>query len=487
MSRETESLPREPNLTPRFQKRTKIVATVGPASSHPEVLRAMFRAGMNVARLNMSHGTHETHQASLELIRQLSRETERPVAILADLQGPKIRTGKLAGDAPVELHADAELVITVADCPEGTASRVGCTYAGLANDVSPGATLLIDDGRLRLTVTQVDGEDVHCRVVVGGLLKSHKGINLPGVKVSTPSLSDKDKLDLAWCINHDVDFIAMSFVRSARDVRNLKNRIAEAGRSIPIIAKIEKPEAVEDIDAILAEADGIMVARGDLGIEISTQRLPIIQKDLIYKANSLGRLVITATQMLESMIESPIPTRAESSDVANAIFDGTDAVMLSGETAYGHFPVQAIDEMTRIAAEAERSMYLRPITLDPRAATFNHYAQAMAMTAANLARAIEANGVLVLSQRVDKALLLSKMRGRLPTVVICHDERIWRKMCMYWGVLAVIVAPSDDPQDLIERAASECIRHGMLRDGDTVVVIYGTSERGANTVKVVQV
>jgi pyruvate kinase len=471
-------------LTKRAQKRTKIIATIGPSSREEGVLRSMFHAGMNVARLNMSHGTLDDHLGSLQLIRRLGAEMERPVAVLADLQGPKIRTGKLRDDQPVQWVAGAATVITVGPCPAGDATRVGCTYVGLAADVQPGDRLLVDDGRMRLRVERVEGDDIHCTVQVGGTLKNNKGINLPGVKVSTPSLSDKDKKDLAWCLTNHVDYVAMSFVRSARDVRSLRSRMAETGHTIPIIAKIEKPEAVEDIDAILAEADGIMVARGDLGIEISTQRLPIVQKDLIYQANRLGKLVITATQMLESMIECPIPTRAESSDVANAIFDGTDAVMLSGETAYGKHPVEAVAEMTRIASEAERSRYLRPVPLDTEAQTFNAYARVIATTASHLAREAEAKAVLVFDQRLQEVLLLSKMRSKIPAVLVCHEESAQRQMCLYWGVLAVVTARSDDFQDLLERAGSECLRHGMVKDGDTVVVIYGRGEQGANTIKV---
>jgi pyruvate kinase len=470
--------------TKRARKRTKIVATIGPASTSDEVMRGMFQAGMNVARLNMSHGDHSDHLKRLQMIRTISKELERPVAILADLQGPKIRTGRLKDNQPVEWKAGDQVVITVADCPEGTAARVGTTYPGLAKDVERGNVLLIDDGRMRVQVEKVMGDDIHGTVLVGGWLKSNKGINLPGVKVSTPSVSEKDKADLAWAITNDVDYIAMSFVRTARDVRNLKSRIAESGRDIPVIAKIEKGEAVEGIEEILAEADGIMVARGDLGIEISTQRLPVVQKDLITKANRLGKIVITATQMLESMIENPIPTRAESSDVANAIFDGSDAVMLSGETASGKYPVEAVAEMTRIAVEAEKSPYMATAKLDREATTFNHYSMAISGAADYLSREIGANGVMLLSHGTERALLLSKRRGNIPLVALCHDERTWRQMSLYWGIVPLVIPPLDNLQDLMERAAEECIRFGIFKDGDTVVVISGVGAGGANTIKV---
>lgn len=473
-------------ITKRARKRTKIVATIGPASTSPEVIRAMFHAGMNVARLNMSHGDHSDHLKRLQMVRQISKELERPVAVLADLQGPKIRTGKLKDNQPVEWKGGAKVVITVAECPEGTAQRVGCTYAGLAKDVDTGNILLIDDGRMRVQVDKVIEDDIHCTVLVGGILKSNKGINLPGVKVSTPSVSEKDKADLAWAIANDVDYIAMSFVRTARDVRNLKNRIAESGRDIPVISKIEKGEAVEGIKEILAESDGIMVARGDLGIEISTQRLPVVQKDLIASANRAGKLVITATQMLESMIESPIPTRAESSDVANAIFDGSDAVMLSGETASGKYPVEAVAEMGRIAAEAEKSPYMAQTELDRDTTSFSHFSMAMSGAADLLSREIPASGVMILSHGTEKALLLSKRRGNIPMVALCYDERTWRRMSLYWGIVPLMTPYMDNLQDLLEKASEESIRHGIFNDGDTVVVISGVSNQGSNTIKVHQ-
>jgi pyruvate kinase len=471
-------------LSKRARKRTKVVATIGPASTSPEILRAMFHAGMNVARLNMSHGEHADHLNRLQLIRSISKEMERPIASLADLQGPKIRTGRLTGGVPVEWVTGKKTIITVADCPNGTAERVGTTYVGLAKDVVPGATLLIDDGRMRLKVDRIDGDDIHCTIQVGGTLKNNKGINCPGVQVSAPSLSEKDKSDLAWAIDNDVDYIALSFVRNARDVRNLKNRIAECGRSIPIIAKIERPEAVENIEEILAEADGIMVARGDLGIEISTERLPVVQKGLISAANRLGKIVITATQMLESMIESPIPTRAESSDVANAIFDGTDAVMLSGETAFGKFPVEAVAEMMRIAIEAEKSPYMPKAVLDHEAETFDRFSMALTSAAGLLSREIVASGVVIFSHGAEKPLLLSKLRGNIPMISLCYDQRTWRQLALLWGIVPLVIPFKENMQDLLEIGIDECLRHNIFKDDDTVVVIFGFSTNGANSIKV---
>ena len=474
-------------LTARARKRTKVVATIGPASTSEAILKNMFHAGMNVCRLNMSHGDHPDHLQRLDLVRKLSKEMERPVAVLADLQGPKIRTGRLKGGGPVELKAGSPITITVADCPEGDATRVGTTYPGLAQDLSVGAVLLIDDGRIRLTVEDLDGDDIHCSVTVGGLLRNNKGINLPGTKVSAPSLSEKDKNDLAWAIAHQVDYIALSFVRTARDVRNVKHRIAESGRAIPIIAKIEKPEAVQNIDEILAEADGIMVARGDLGIEISTQKLPVVQKELIARANRLGKLVITATQMLESMIENPIPTRAETSDVANAIFDGSDAIMLSGETATGKHPVEAVAEMMRIAVEAEGSAYMPAVKVDKSCQLFDAQTYAMASAADHLARELNAAGIVVFSNDLGKAQLLSKRRPERPVVAMCYDITTWRQLSVYWGLVPLLVPQREDPQDQLEAGIDECLRHHIFKDGDLVVVLAGVSKSGANTIKIHQV
>ncbi|HYE04899.1 MAG TPA: pyruvate kinase [Planctomycetota bacterium] len=471
-------------LTRRGRKRTKVVATIGPGSTNEECLRAMFHAGMNVARLNMSHGEHADHLERLQLVRRLSKEMERPIAILIDLQGPKIRTGRLAGGQPVEWKKGAKTVITVGDCPEGTAARVGTTYAGLAKDVTAGSIMLVDDGKMRVRVERIEGDDIHCVVLHGGQLKQNKGINLPGVHVSAPSLSDKDKKDLAWGIANDIDYIALSFVRNGRDVKNLKHRIAESGRTIPVIAKIEKPESVENISEILAEADGIMVARGDLGIEISTERLPVVQKSLISAANRMGKLVITATQMLESMIENPIPTRAETSDVANAIFDGTDAIMLSGETATGKYPVEAVSEMLRIAIEAEKSPYMPRLALDSAAETFDRFSMALTGAADLLQRELAANAVLIYSHGPEKALLLSKRRNAVPLIALCYDERTWRRLALFWGIIPLLIPFKEDPNDLLEAGVDEALKHGILKAGETVVVIFGFSSTGANAIKV---
>jgi pyruvate kinase len=473
----------DPALPLRARKRTKILATLGPACDDPAIVRAMLEAGVNAVRLNMSHGSRDDQLRRLKTVRSLSQEMDRPIAILADLQGPKIRTGKLKDGIPVELVPGATLIITTDPCPEGTVERVGTTYAGLSKDLKPGDTVLIDDGKMRLRVEDVEGADITTRIEVGGLLKNSKGLNLPGANVSAPALSEKDREDLAWAIENGVDFIALSFVRTARDVRHVKSRIAEAGRSVPVIAKIERPEALSNIDGILGEADGIMVARGDLGIEVSIERLPVVQKELILRANRLGKLVITATQMLESMIEGEMPSRAEATDIANAVFDGTGAVMLSGETATGKHPVQAVAAMSSILLEAEKSRYLPSLEPDPEAQTFSRSVLSLSGAAHRISVEINADAILISSRTPEPALLLSKRRGRVPMVCICTDERLWHAYCLYWGIAAVLVEPANDLQALLESGIDSAIAHGFVRDGQQAVILSHFDDKSVAGIK----
>jgi pyruvate kinase len=334
-------------------RRTKIVATVGPASRDRKVLERLAQAGVDVVRLNFSHGEHHEHLAVLQAVREISAALGRPIAVLQDLSGPKIRTGRLKGGQPIELKTGARVTITTDETIEGTPELISTTYDPLPKDVSPGDRILLDDGNLELRVVQASLQEVETEVVHGGLLKSNKGMNLPGVKLSTPALTEKDKKDLAFGVAHKVDYVALSFVRQAADVEECKALIRSLGGNCPVIAKIEKREAMNDLPQILEATDGVMVARGDLGVELSTEEVPTLQKRIIEMANAAGKVVITATQMLESMIENPRPTRAEASDVANAILDGTDAIMLSAETASGAFPVESVATMARIALYTE--------------------------------------------------------------------------------------------------------------------------------------
>src|ERR1700733_1363769 len=340
------------NVSP-IQRRAKIVATLGPASNTEPVFRDLVRAGIDVVRLNFSHGTHEEKLALIQMIRKVSREEHKPLCILGDLQGPKIRTSKLVDHKPVMLVAGEKITITPREV-DGTAALVGTTFKTLAENVEQGSRILLSDGLIELRVSEVNGDDVVCEIINGGMLGENKGINLPGIAVRVPSLTDKDDIDLEFALKNGVDAIAVSFVRTAEDVRLVRNRVSAYGSETWIIAKLEKPQAIEHLDSILQAADGIMVARGDLGVEVPPEQVPAIQKHIIRRATEYLKPVITATQMLESMIENPRPTRAEVSDVANAVYDGTDAVMLSGESAVGKYPVETVSMMARIVSEAER-------------------------------------------------------------------------------------------------------------------------------------
>src|SRR5579884_3133091 len=340
---------------PSILRRAKIVGTLGPASNHESTFRELVRAGLDVARLNFSHGTHPEKLKLIEMVRKVAREENKPICILGDLQGPKIRTGRLKNRIPVQLKAGQRLTITPRDIP-GTSTVIATTFPTLAENLEPGARILLSDGLIELRVIDIPGEDVDCEVINGGTLGEHKGINLPGIPVRVPSLTEKDEEDLEFGMKHGVDAIAVSFVRTAEDVRHVKYRVAALGMETWIIAKLEKPQAIENLEAILENADGVMVARGDLGVEMPPEKVPAIQKHVIRRSSEYRKPVITATQMLESMIENPRPTRAEASDVANAIYDGTDAVMLSGESAMGKYPLETVQMMSRIVQEAERTM-----------------------------------------------------------------------------------------------------------------------------------
>jgi pyruvate kinase len=448
-------------------KRTKIIATLGPASATPEMVEKLIAAGVDVFRLNMSHGDHAGHERALALVRAAEARQQRAIGVLADLQGPKMRVGRMAGGVPVEWVAGRRTVITVAPCPEGTAERVGSDYKGLAQDVKPGNHLLVDDGKMRLLVEKVEGDDVHCLIEVGGKLKNNKGINLPGVRVSAPPLTDKDLRDLAWAVAQGVDFIALSFVHTHHDVIDLKRRIAELGGNAAVVAKVELPEAVEDIDAIARESDAVMVARGDLGIEISAEWLPMVQKDIIRAVNRHGRIAITATQMLESMIELPVPTRAETTDVANAIIDGTDAVMLSAETASGAHPLEAVSIMSRLALVAERSHYLVHVDLDREPGTFSRQSVALARAATVLADERRAAALVVADHDPQLIRLLCERRGDTPVVAACLDRAEARRFALFWGVFPLV----GEGEDLIASVITKGKAHQLFQADDELVVV----------------
>jgi pyruvate kinase len=460
----------------RGERRTKIVATIGPASKPRETLARLVEEGLDVARLNASHASQAEHREVIATLRAIEARRKKPIGILLDLQGPKIRVGAMEGGA-VELVEGRRVVIEPGDFP-GTAARLSTNYRALPRDVSRGGAILLDDGKLRLRVTRVRAGSVEAEVVAGGLLRERKGMNLPGTRVSAPSLTRKDRADLAFGLAEGADYVALSFVRSAGDLRALRRAIGRQRHSVGIIAKIEKPEAVERIDEIIRECDGIMVARGDLGVEVAPEKVPAIQKALIHKANAAERLVITATQMLESMITSPVPTRAEASDVANAIFDGTDAVMLSAETAVGSYALEAVRMMASIAREAESH---GEFATDGAAAgscgaggglepALSH---AMASAACFAARETGVDTIVVLTLTGRMALTISKMKPPARIVALAASFEIAGRMALYRGVVPIVMPLARTTDRMIANADSALLRSGLAARGDSVILLVG--------------
>lgn len=468
-------------------RHTKIVATVGPSCESEELLTALMTAGTDVFRLNFSHGEQAQKRAIIQRIRKVSSGMKRAVAILGDLQGPKIRVGLLDGGC-MELVAGQIVAISPTDKPDRS-DLIPTTYRNLPQDVQPGDQILLDDGLLELKVLQTIEDEVSCEVVIGGLLKNNKGINLPGVAVSAPALTDKDYEDLKFCISEEVDFLALSFVRSAADVANLKRRLFAENSLIRVIAKIEKPEAVEHFDAILAEADGIMVARGDLGVEIPPEQVPLIQKRIIRACNAAGKPVITATQMLESMISNPRPTRAETSDVANAILDGTDAIMLSGETAAGGYPVEAVRMMVRVAADIESDPQLWPQTFGRLTETgsYRWMPEAIGQAACRVAEMVGAAAILAFTQTGSTAALVAKYRPKLPVFAVTPTQSVRRRMALYRSVRSLRVDIEGDTEAQIRSVEQTVLEAGVLQRGDVVVITMGSPVSDAGTTNLMKV
>jgi len=457
-------------------RKAKIVCTLGPATDTAEQIDALVAAGMDVARMNFSHGTHADHERRLKLVREAADRAGRPVAVLQDLQGPKIRTGKMRG-GKVELVAGREVTITTAEVL-GTSARFSTTYAGLVSDVRVGDEILLADGRLRLTVLKKPKKtEIKCRVVLGGDLGNNKGINLPGTKVSAPSLTEKDAIDLDFGLSLGVDYVAISFVRTADDVREVK-RIA--GERAPIIAKIEKPQAVADIDAIAEVADGIMVARGDLGVELPLERVPLIQKMLIERTNALGKIVIVATEMLESMIHEARPTRAEVSDVANAILDGADAVMLSAETASGAHPVEAASTMASIVTEVERSQRFR--SLKPHnLARSDSFSSAVARACCSAAEQLGLDSIVACTQTGRAARLVSEHRPAARIFALTPLQDTYRRMALVWGVIPLMIPPYTTSDEMLKVVTDALLREKCARRGDAVVISSGVPNQPMST------
>ena len=453
--------------------RTKIVATIGPASSEPAILEQLLRAGVDVVRLNFSHGTHDQHAAVLHHARRLAEQQDRPLAVLQDLSGPKIRVGELRDGQPVELRDGATLTLTTEPGVVGTADLIGTTYTPLPRDVHAGDRILLDDGQLELRVLGTGGERVRCQIEHGGWLKPHKGINLPGVALSTPALTEKDRQDLAFGLELGVDFVALSFVRRATDIADARRIIEAAGADKHIIAKIEKPEAVNELQDIIAAADGVMVARGDLGVELSTEEVPTLQKRIIAATNNAGKVVITATQMLESMITNPRPTRAEASDVANAILDGTDAVMLSAETASGRYPVQAVETMARIAYYTESHLAVPPPTQVTRRGTAA--TRSLTRVAREVAEQLGCRVIVAFTESGMTAELASTFQPSVDVVALTPHTRTYRRLALWWGVRPLIIQEDDTTDAMIERGEAILKERGYVRSGDVVVMLTGHS------------
>jgi pyruvate kinase len=456
-------------------RRAKIVCTLGPASQTQEMMEQLLVAGMDVARLNFSHGSHEQHAANIAMLRAASLKVRKAVGILGDLQGPKIRTGRFITGS-TELKEGGEFHITTDESVKGTDEIVSTTYPHLAADVNVGDRILLDDGLLELRVKSTDKKQlIRTEVVHGGTLKNNKGINLPGVAVRADALTPKDREDLIFGIKAGVDYLALSFVRQPADIDLARSAMADLGRQVPIIAKLEKPEAIARLDAILDKTDGVMVARGDLGVEIPPEEVPSVQKDIIRRCNLRGLPVIVATQMLNSMIDNPRPTRAEASDVANAIYDGADAVMLSGETASGRYPIDSVQMMERIVLAAESSRRAIGMGINPEGrglmpATFpDVIAQAACMAAkeagATLIAAFTLSGVT--------ARLLSHYRPPVPIVAFSPNQEVRRRMALYWGVVPRVLEPIQDQEMMVKRVEEELLSRGLALKGDKVVIVYG--------------
>lgn len=456
--------------------RAKIVATIGPASSSPEMLRALLLSGVNVARINMSHGAHESHAEVIKNLRALAGELNQPLSILVDLCGPKIRTGKLVDGHSVMLHAGNRIVLT----PEeilGTAERVTCSYDQLAFDAKPGDRVLIDDGLIELTVTAIHGADVECLIINGGMLSERKGVNLPSIPTSLPSMTDKDRIDLKFGIEMGVDYVALSFVRRAEDCQQCKAFIAELGANTPLIAKIEKPEALTQLDEILDIVDGVMVARGDLGVEAETERVPIYQKEIIRHAMRKGKIVITATQMLQSMVENPRPTRAEASDVANAILDGTDAVMLSAESAAGAYPVESVRTMRRIIDYTEETLHDQN-TGRPNTRSFLHLQSGSSLRALSEAAVFAAEDIggkviAVYTEGGKMARSLALLRPRQRIAAMTSSPDTYRQLSAVWGIEPLLLTNPQDMSTLFKLGDDLLIQLGWVKSGDRIVVLAG--------------
>ncbi len=466
-------------------RRTKIVCTIGPASESTETLEKMMLAGMNVARLNFSHGTHEEHAKRLAAIRKASSNTGKNIAVLLDTKGPEIRLGYLERE-PIELEPGAEVRLTTEDV-KGNDRILPVSYKGLPGDVRPGDRILISDGLIELKVKMVEGCEIVCSVVNGGELTSQKGVNVPGVRINLPPFTERDKQDIIFGIENDFDFVAISFVRRAADVLSIRRVIEEKDGHMDIIAKIENHEAVENLDEIIKVSDGIMVARGDLGVEIPPEEVPLIQKAIIERCNLAGKPVITATQMLESMIHNPRPTRAEASDVANAILDGTDAVMLSGETAMGRYPVEAVQTMARIATRAESALEYGELLTSKRRAKSRTITDAISHATVTTAQDLGAAAIITSTESGYTAKMVSKYRPKATIIAVTPHSTVLRKLALVWGIQPLQVERPSDTDSMIAASVDISLKSGLIKGGDLIVITAGVPVGVQGTTNLIKV
>lgn len=465
---------------PAGQRRAKIVATIGPASNNETVFRELVRAGMDVARLNFSHGSNADKLALIQMIRKVAADEGKPICILGDLQGPKIRTGRLKNRIPVLLKAGQNLTITPGDIA-GTSSVIGTTFVTLAENLEEGSRILLSDGLIELRVLAIRGKDVECRVINGGMLGEHKGINLPGIAVRVPSLTEKDEIDLEFAIKNGVDMVAVSFVRTAEDVRLVKHRVAALGAETWIIAKLEKPQAIEHLESILEVADGVMVARGDLGVEMPPEKVPAIQKRVIRRAAEMRKPVITATQMLESMIENPRPTRAEASDVANAVYDGTDAVMLSAESAAGKYPVEAVAMMAKIVSETETQIRAETPRYQYKVEGGLSIPETICESMAHAADDLDLAAIAVFTETGTTARLLSKYHPVPPIYALSSVETVIRRMMLLWGVHPVQCPKLQHTDQMVDTAERLLMESGYVWPRQILGIVAGTRTKSGST------
>ncbi len=466
-------------------RRTKIVCTIGPSIDTVDQMQKIVSAGMDVARLNLSHGSSDDHYRRVELIREVAQAVKKTIGFMVDTRGPEVRTGDLKEDS-VRLEEDQDFILTTENVV-GDSRRASVTYPDLHLDLQVGGRILIDDGLIVLEVLEISGRDIRCRVLHGGELKSYKGLNTPGTRINLPALGDKDRADILMAIDHEIDFLAASFTRSAEDVLEIRKEIEKEGGRIMILAKIESEEGVENFDSILEAADGVMVARGDLGVEIPPEKVPLLQKEFIRKCNRLGKPVITATQMLDSMIRNPQPTRAEASDVANAIIDGTDAVMLSGETAVGRFPVEAVETMDRIARHTEQGLDYKKILEELGAMVKKTVTDAISYSTCTIAQELGADAIITSTQSGHTARMVAKYRPWAPIVAVSSRKQVASQLTLTRGVCSIICPPVSSTDDMFNNAIRTSLDEGLIENGNLVVITAGVPVGVSGTTNLLRV